>query len=256
LLAVILALFAGAFFAVILSERRLEGSIPGRAAVTSLAALKPGFLVATSEGLFAGDGFRWAASARFRGPVATAGGHPLVASGEGLFVAASLDRFVRTASIPEQPVAVAALPDGAAVMGRSNDLYLTPDMAKVAVGDGPRPRGATALGVPGTGRLVFAAGPGTGVWRAELQDPLRWRQILRTSASAVLVEDPRVLLGTPGGLLVSGNTGQSWEFTEFRQAVDGLAQFGGRYFLISERLIYSSPDGEAGWVGLESTPSP
>ncbi|MGH2812996.1 MAG: hypothetical protein ACRDI1_09830, partial [Actinomycetota bacterium] len=81
MLAAILALFAGAFFAVILSERRLEGSVPGKAPVTSLAALEPGFLVGTSEGLFAGDGLKWTASRRFRGPVVTGGGW--VASREG-----------------------------------------------------------------------------------------------------------------------------------------------------------------------------
>ena len=77
---------------------------------------------------------------------------------------------------------------------------------------------------------------------------------LRTPSQAVLVDPAnpqRILLGTPGGVLVSGNGGLQWHQSEMRKDVHGLSQENGKFFAVTtERIVYGSNDGTNGWTAL------
>lgn len=262
LLAAAAALLAGAFVAAVFSERRLEGAVPGDAPLSSLGAVDAGFLAGTGEGLFTStDGVRWSFDRRFgseRTLVASSGGAAVVSTGRVLARTGDLRTFDRRSDVPPGGTAIALAGDGVTVYlaagseGRARIFRLPPGAAAQLVplqGEGPAEVVALAVGVDGG---VVAGGLRSGLWTTGHEG--RWRRLLATPARAVMIDpsDPsRILLGTPGGILVSRNGGREWRFTGFRSSVEGLATSGGKFYaLAADRLIYVSPDGETGWAPI------
>lgn len=262
LLAVLLLVLLGAFALALLSERRIEGAVPGDAPLLGLAVTGEGFLVATGSGLVAGpDGVAWAPVSGLRGRslVARSGDAALALVGTALLHTRDLRAFDPVADEALPATALAGLPDGSALLwdgGAGRVVRVSPDgsVAAVPLGEGS-PREVVGLAaVPGDPPVLFAGGIVAGLW--ESPDGGRtWTRLLGTPVRAVLADPARpdrLLLGTPGGVLFSVNAGRTWEFTELRAGVEGLAARGAGefYALTRDRLVYGSADGVTGWEAL------
>jgi len=92
-----------------------------------------------------------------------------------------------------------------------------------------------------------------GLWRTD-DAGSTWQRILGTPSQAVLADPSnpqRILLGTPGGVLVSENGGLQWHQTGMRQDVHGLSAENGKFFAVTrERVVYGSNDGVTGWTAF------
>jgi len=98
--------------------------------------------------------------------------------------------------------------------------------------------------------LIGAVG---GLWRTD-DAGSTWQRILGTPSQAVLVDPSnpqRILLGSPGGVLLSVNGGLQWHQTAMRKDVHGLSAENGKFFAVTtERVVYGSNDGVTGWTAL------
>lgn len=257
-------LVSGGLAAAVLSSRTIEGSIPGDAAVLSLASLEEGLLVGTGSGLYLSpDGKRWALSERFSlGPVVvkSVDDGALVARDESLYAARGLSSFddlpgFRPNEASGQPgeniVAVASGDQGMIAVTRSGRVFLRLAGEPVRQLRATLPRGVHSVAV-GAGKF-FAGGLAMGVWVSEDQGA-SWQQVLATPVAAVEIEtgeDQRVFLGTPGGLLVS-DASRTWRFAELRTGIDALTHRGDEFFAVSDRLVYTSRGGDTGWRAISA----
>lgn len=250
-------LFLGALVLVVLSSGRVQGSIPGGDSILSLAAIPPGFLVGTAGGILESpDGKTWLAATNIpREPVSVAsdGTTSYVLAGGTLKSTRGLHTFGTLATGVTGTV-IAPGPDATVYVaaGRSVDRMASGG-APLAPLPGPPAPGVFSVAVVGDRPGSVLVGAIGGLWRTD--DAGRsWQHILGTPSQAVLVDPAnpqRILLGTPGGVLVSENGGLQWHQTEMRKDVHGLSQAGGRFFAVTtERLVYGSNDGTTGWTAF------
>ncbi|MGH2720268.1 MAG: hypothetical protein ACRDJO_01525 [Actinomycetota bacterium] len=259
-LALVFALFGGALIAVLLRARTIEGSVPGRAGVLSIAVTGAGYVVGTTDGAFASvDGRTWVPIEGVSGPapVAGDGDRVLVASGTTLLETTDLGTLRPVAALPFEATAVGTTSDGAVyVIDRSGNLARAePGAGSATPGGGRGPESVLGLDMAEPG-VLYAASLLSGLWRSE-DGGGGWTRILETPAHAVLAApatadaDARVLLATPGGVLVSRDGGNSWALSALEVRIEGLAQHGGAFYAVTgERLVLHSPDGETGWGPL------
>lgn len=269
LAAVLVALLSGAFVAALISSRQIEGGIPGGSPVLALAAIEPGFLAGTDGGLLVSpDGRSWSVPELPRG-------RSLVTAAGGAGVALVDGRLLRTEDLVTfQPVtgeqlagtALAGLPEGSVyVWTGSRTVARAPaggPVERLPLGDAAPPDVLALAVAPAGPAILYAGGIASGLHRSA-DSGASWTRLLATPVRAILIDpaDPRrLLLGTPGGVLVSADGGLSWEFTELRSRIEGLAEHGGRFFAVtSDRLVFASPDGVRAWEALaleRGAPSP
>ena len=250
-------LLLAALVLVILSSGRVQGSIPGSDSILSLAAIPPGSLVGTTGGVLQSpDGKTWLAATNIpREPVTVAsdGTTSYVLAGGTLKSTRDLRRFGTLATGVTGTV-IAPGPDATVYVaaGRSIDRVASGGVQLPPLPGAPAP-GVFSMAVVGDRPGSVLVGAIGGLWRTD--DAGRsWQRILGTPSQAVLVDPSnpqRILLGTPGGVLVSGNGGLQWHQTEMRKDVHGLSQAGGRFFAVTtERLVYGSNDGTSGWTAF------
>src|SRR2546421_59398 len=148
-------------------------------------------------------------------------------------------------SIPgsDSILSLAAIPRGFLV-GTAGGVLQSPD-GRTWLAATNIPREPVSVASDGTTSYVLAGGT---------LKSTRDMRTFGTPSQAVLVDPSspqRILLGTPGGLLVSENGGLQWHQTEMRKDVHGLSQEGGRFFAVTtERLVYGSNDGTSGWTAF------
>jgi hypothetical protein len=259
----LVALLSGGFVVALLSEGRIEGSVPGGDPVLGLAAVPAGFLVGTASGAVASpDGRRWRETSlpgapRGRVLVAAADGRAVAVAGGRLYEGDGLDDFRRRSLAPRDATALAAGGDGEILVAtQGGRLVRVGGDATQDVPLGPgAPREILALAARDGG--LYAGGLSSGLWQS-VDGGRQWQQLLKTPIRAVLADGPvgagRLLLATPGGILVSADDGRSWRFTELRIATEGLSASGGAFYaLTSERVVYHSADGEGSWSPLVPT---
>lgn len=235
--------------------------MPGKGGLLSVAVTDAGFLVGTTTGAFASpDGRTWSRVEVLPGPspVAGDGTRALAASGRELVSTADLHSVSRVTTLPAVPTALAAAPGGGAyAIDRSGGLARVEGAGTAARVGRPGPESALGLAVVGTGTpVVYAAGLEAGLWRSQ-DGGERWSRLLATPAQAILPDagsPDRILLGTPGGLLVTRDGGRSWDLSALQVAVRGIARRDDRYYaLTGDRLLLVSPDGERDWQPLAQT---
>ena len=251
-------LLVGSVVAAVLNARRLEGSVPGRAAILGLAASPEGFLLGTSDGvLSSSDGLTWERVAGFHSDSLVAGSAAIVAvvSERRLHVAPDLKSFRPVPAQLDRPTALTVTRRGR-VWVADRSVLLAGDttglQASTPLEDGPQE--VLSLGVlEESGQvpeLILAGGLSSGLWRLD-DTAAGWQRVLGTPIRAILmdpVKPGRYLLGTAGGVLVAGPTAP--EFTDLRLAVEALAESDGTYYAITaDRLIYSSQGGSR-WSAL------
>jgi hypothetical protein len=270
ILVALILLLAAVAVVVIFSERHLEGSILGRAPIHSLAVADNGFFVGTDDGLFVSeDGLAWSRHPKFpRGEPAVVGSGPFDPDAQARTVAfVVLRRLIYELEGSNATKARFGASAGATALGVSSNSLLVADSEGrireiTARGEGSGlasggPRQVQAIDGSAQGQAyVVAGGIGSGLWRASgtltTQSGV-WVRLLETPVTAIVVDPEnsnRILIGTPGGILVSGNRGDRWQFTQFRGPIAGLSDRGGEFFAVSDRLIYRSSDGEKDWAGL------
>ncbi|MGH2707661.1 MAG: hypothetical protein ACRDJK_05155, partial [Actinomycetota bacterium] len=248
-LALLLALLAGAFIVVLVSERRPAGSVPGEASIISMAAIAEGLLVGSERGVATtADAARWtlaplpgALRAR-RALVASSEQAAFVLVGEVLFLSEDLRTYQRLSDRRFAGTALTATPQGSVFIAGGGHLWrVDPGGAVEMLELGPSaPREILSLGAA-PGRVFYAGGLLSGLWRSE-DGGASWRRLLGTPNRTVLIDRRdarRILLGTPGGILISKDGGLSWRFTGMRHSVSGLAEREGEIFAVTaDRLLY------------------
>jgi photosystem II stability/assembly factor-like uncharacterized protein len=255
------ALLGGALIAALFRARTIEGAVPGRADVLSIAVTGAGYVVGTKDGAFASaDGTTWTPIAGLSGPapVAGDGDRVLIASRTTLFETTDLGTVRPVTTLPFEATAIGTTPGGAvyAIDPSGNLARAGPGAGSATPGGGRGPESALGLDVADSG-VVFAGSLVSGLWRSE-DGGGRWTRILETPTQAVLAApaasaeaEDRILLATPGGVLVSRDGGNSWELRAFEVPIRGLAHHGDAFYAVtSERLVLRSPDGETDWAPL------
>ncbi len=264
-LALLLALLAGAFIVVLVSQRRLAGSVPGEASILSMAVIEEGVLVGSGRGVATTtDANRWTlaplpgALRAQRALVASSEQAAFVLAGEVLFRTEDLRTFGRLGDRMFAGTALTATPEGSVFIAGVRRLWRVGSGGDVETLElGPSaPREILSLAVA-PGEALYAGGLLSGLWRSE-NGGATWRRLLATPNRAILIDRQdaqRILLGTPGGILISENGGLSWRFTEMRHSISGLAEREGELFAVTaDHLLYHSPDGDRRWEPLVSRP--
>lgn len=249
--------FLGGLVLAILSTRTLRGSIPGTDAILSLATIHQGYLVGRAEGVDESrDGVSWLPAVNIpKEPVQvfSDGVTSFVLAGGTLKSTRDLSSFTTVAS------GVSGTLVAAGGAGPTQTVYvLTGASVDRVVIDGSRLPSVPAppvgeplcMAVVRDGPLSLLVGGVQGLWRTD-DAGATWQRILGTPAQGVLVDPDnpeRILLGTPGGVLLSTNGGQQWRFTTLRKDVHGLSSENGKFFAVTtERVVYGSDDGDTGW---------
>lgn len=248
LAACVLAALGVGLAAALFNERRIEGAIPVRTPVLSLAVTEEGFFAGTAGGLLVSpDGVRWRRStgSSSERTILASGEFLAAAIGDALYRVEGLEGVERIGELPFLPSALAGsdsriyalAPHGRLTVVHPGEFDVSEDgpdgMRYLAAGDG----------------VLYAAGAGDGVW---LFDG-RWTKLLDTPATSVLADldrPGRVLIGTAGGVLVSGNGGRSWRFTGLREPTEALASHREAFYAVARGIVYRSPDGDSGWAAL------
>lgn len=259
LFAFLVGLLSLALVFAFVSRRRGEGAVPGGAPILSLAASEKGFLAGTADGLWVSpDGYEWVRHPEF------ASGRVVVGAEEGVAVAASA-RALSIIETSQRASIVAKSPanPSAVVPGQGGDVY-------VATGEGRfyRISDATILPVRGEGGppevlaldedegTLYAGGLVSGLYRSrDLGDT--WTKILATSLTAILVDPDdtrRILIGTAGGVLITEDSGDSWNFSEMRSSISGLSARHGDFFALGDRFLFRSADGDRDWKPVKDSP--
>ena len=249
--------FLGALILALLGTRSLRGSIPGTDSILSLAAIHPGLLVGTTGGVFAStDGVNWLAATNIpREPVSVAsdGTTAYVLAGGDLKATHDIHTFTTIATVVTGTV-IAAGPAGSVcvVAGRSIERIGADGAAMPSFPAPPAP-GVLAMAVAPDNPGTVLVGGLRGLWKTT-DAGATWQRILGTPTQALVIDPSntqRILLGSPGGILVSVNGGLQWRFTEMRKDVHGLSQEGGKFLAVTtERLVYGSNDGVTKWTPL------
>lgn len=247
----------GAFVAAFFSLRKLEGAIPGEAAILSLGVIEEGYLVGTADGLYrSSDAKTWSLVKGY------SKGRVLVASNadkafihhDGLFFETEdLKGFDGRFGAVQPAIAIAVDDKGNIYLAEKANRFalIRTDGSLQTVQAVKGPREVLAIeGIPGEPVVVLAGGLTSGFWRS-LGGDSPWTHILKTPTRAILADpnvEDRVFIGTAGGVLFSKDEGFKWAFTEMRLPVEALAELGGRYYAVTEdRLVYVSKDGLKDW---------
>lgn len=243
-------LLLGSMIAAVVKGARVKGSVPGKAAILSLAATQDGFLIGTADGvLTSSDGSTWTAVDEFSGESLVAGAGPGVAllSAGTLYRSADLENFTEDVPDLKGVTALTGTSDGTVHAARGREiLRIGPDglQEPVEFEKGPREILALAVG-KGSSNEMLGGDLSTGLWLSE-DGGRSWERILETPIRAALVdrvEPGRRLIGTAGGVLWSTET-EPWQFTDLRVAVEALAETEDGYLAItSDRLLFESSDG-------------
>ena len=250
-------LFLGALILALLSTRRIQGSIPGSDSILALAAIRQGFLVGTAGGLLESpDGRTWLAATNIpREPVSVAsdGTTSYVLAG-GILKSTKDLRTFGTVATGVTGTVIAPGPGGAIYVaaGRSITRIAGSGTPLPPLAGAPVPDVLTmaVVGERAGSVLVGAIG---GLWRTD-DAGTTWQRILGTPTQAVLVDPSnpqRILLGSPGGVLLSVNGGLQWHQTGMRQDVHGLSAENGKFFAVTrDRVVYGSNDGVTSWTAF------
>jgi hypothetical protein len=250
-------LFLGALILALLSTRRIQGSIPGSDSILSLAAIRQGFLVGTAGGLLESpDGRTWLAATNIpREPVSVAsdGMTSYVLAGGTLKSTRDLRTFGTVATgvtgsvIAPGPGGTIYVAAGRTITRIAGSGVALPPLA------GPPLADILSMAVVGDRPGSVLVGAIGGLWRTD-DAGSTWQRILGTPTQAVLVDPSypeRILLGSPGGVLLSVNGGLQWHQTEMRKDVHGLSAENGKFFAVTtERIVYGSNDGVTSWTAL------
>jgi hypothetical protein len=245
--------------AAVISRRQIEGAVPGKSPVLSLVRFNGRFVVGTDKGMASSaDGRNWERVDSGKA------GRALLAVNNGpaprLFALAG-DRLLVTSDLHTFDE-VARIAGASAFSAGGTDLYAATREGRLfEVKDSvsnPLPLGAAApkqvlalwVGLPD----VYEGGFSEGLWHSA-DSGRTWKRLIATPTRAILRKDDGTLLvGTPGGLLVS--SGQEWRFTSFHVGIEALAAdepgaagAATRYIYAAgvDRFIYRSPDGISGW---------
>ena len=240
LLVVLLLLLVGGAGVTIFSQRRLAGSVPGRAAIVSLAADSTYVYAATAAGIWiSDDGLEWKRHPDLAKPGCTVGGDGEVLAGCGrrLYLLSGED----STQIKVLDRKITAI--GAGLAATTEGLEALDESPKAPQG-GPEEVSSLAR----REERLYAGGLSAGLWSWQAGE---WTKLLPTPVTAVeFLEDGRLLLGTPGGLIVFEPEDSSFGFTDLRGAVSGLAWRDDEYLALTDRLLYRSSDGLASWAPL------
>jgi hypothetical protein len=270
LIVALAVIMAGALVVVLVSQRRIKGSVPGRAPILSLAVVEKSYLVATEKGVQVTKNFDdW---------------NPLFADLTNRSHVSTLEeetviryekqnrRFIaRTFKLPEfETVPDKAQLGTAVAVGKGAVTFVAIEGKRqarlVAIGitgaieelriSGAAPKEITALQVvPGDDARIYAGGLSSGLWVARgFPEEAVWEKLLGTPVRSVITDpgDPDVvLIGTPGGVLLSTSAGRSWRFTEMRLPIEALSTSDGNvYAITADRILYRSDDGDRDWEVL------
>ena len=270
LLAVLALVMAGALVVAFLSLRRIKGSVPTDAPILSLAVVEESFIVATAEGILVTSDFdEWLP---LFGDIRTVS-HVASSEGQAVIRYEKGDRryIARTFELPEFETVADRGPLGTAVaVGRSGVTFVgvsgEGEGSVMAVGidsaveevdiQGQGPQEITALAVvTGESPKIYAGGLTSGLWLATgFPESPAWDRLLATPIRSVLTdpEDPdRMWVGTPGGVLISSTAGNSWRFTQNRNAIEAMSSFGANtYALTSDRILLRSSNGDTNWEAM------
>lgn len=270
LIVALAVIMAGALVVVLVSQRRIKGSVPGRAPILSLALVDENYLVGTNEGVLLTKDFEdW--NPLF-GDLATPS-HVATLEDETVIRYEKQNRrfIARTFKLPEFETVADRAPLGTAVaVGKGAVTFVAlsgkQQARLVAIGingtieelkiTGAAPKEITALQVvPGEEARIYAGGLSSGLWVAKgFPDEAVWEKLLGTPVRSVITDpgDPEVvLIGTPGGVLLSTSGGRSWRFTEMRLPIEALSTSDGNvYAITADRILYRSDDGDRDWEVL------
>lgn len=251
-------LFVGALVIAFLGTRVNAAAVPGSQPIASLAVTPAGYLVGTIGALYASpDGKTWTPARLPPELVAvdSDGVTAYVLAAGTLRSTRDLATFTVLASSVTGTVIAAAPGGGAYIASGPRIVRVGVDGRVTDLPVGPaKPAGLLALAVsparPGT---ILAGGPVSGLWQSD-DNAVTWHRVLGTPTLALLIDrdrPERLLLGTPGGVLVSEDAGARWRFTELRLDVHGLSQENGQFFAVaSDRVVYRSANGDKGWVAV------
>ena len=253
----VIILFVGGLLIAILGSRGNADAVPGADPVASLAVIQGGYLVGTTGGLAVSpDAKAWSVAhlpAELVAVCANDGTTAYVLAGGDLYSTTDLKSFTRFASGATGTV-IAANERGVVMVAQGNRILRVgiDGIVETLLPGRSEPTGLRALAASATDANTFlAGGPVAGLWETT-DGATTWHRLLRTPIQAVLMDasnPQRFFIGTEGGVLVTTDAGRNWAFTSLRINVEGLAQDGGRiYAIASDRVVYSSADGVAGWA--------
>jgi hypothetical protein len=249
--------FLLALIAAFVSRRRGEGAVPSEAPILSLAASEKGFLAGTSDGLWVTrEVIDWVRHPQFssgRVVVTAEAGVAFAASRESIARIDTSRTSVQLARPGSTPSALAAAESGeiyfATGDGRFFRVAASGSVAETSAKDAP----SEVLAMDEDGGTLYAGGLVSGLYRSnDLGES--WTQILKTSLTAIVVDPDngeRILIGTPGGVLISEDSGASWGFTEMRSSISGLSAKGGAFFALGDRFLFRSEDGKRNWRSVD-----
>jgi hypothetical protein len=258
---VLVGLLVVGVIAAVVSRRQLEGAVPGKSPILSLVRFNGRFVVGTDKGMASSaDGVNWelidsGKAGRALLAVETGPAPRLFAlTGDRLLATSDLHTFHEIARITNASALVSGA-SGLYVATREGRIFEIRDSVP-----NPIPLGAAAskqvlalwVGLPD----VYEGGFSEGLWHSA-DSGRTWKRLIATPTRALLRKDDGTLLvGTPGGLLVSPDRGAHWRFTSFHLGIEALAAdnpgsaaAGPPYIYAAgvDRFIYRSPDGLSNW---------
>lgn len=234
--------------------------MPGKAPILSLAVTDKGFLAGTADGLWVSqDGRDWVKHPKLstgRVTVTHSGG-ALAAARGSLYLVPNSNQAVKIQALTAAPSAmfesgsirflVAATGDGRFFVSRGRGPF-----QELKSSNGPREVIAVASRIEFDNGVLFAGGLVSGLWRASVSGGVvdSWERLNSTPLTAIAMDPDhadKVLVGTPGGILLSEDGGHKWKFTTLRASIEGLASARGEFFALADRFVFHSRDGDKDW---------
>jgi hypothetical protein len=250
--------FALALAYALISAGGSANAVLGTDPIASLGVIPAGYLVGTTGGLAASpDALNWSAAHLPAELVAVSSNATTayVLAGGQLHSTTDLHAFPVIAS-GLVGTAIAAAPDGGVdVLNGRHITQVSTSGATAPVG-GLAPSGMIALALsPDNPMTILAGGPVSGLWRSQ-DGGATWQLLDRVPVQALIIDtaDPqRIFVGTEGGVFTSPDLGATWQTTQLRNDVNGLAEFSGRIYAVgSDRIVYDSSGGITGWGPVAS----
>lgn len=250
--------FAVALVAAIITSQGSTRSVPGTDTIASLGVMPAGYLVGTTGGLAVSpDAKTWSVARLPSELVAVASNATtgFVLDGGVLRSTADL-RAYTTMTAGVAGTVMAATPSGGVVIVSGHHIRQVDQAGTVTVttGGSTMPQGLLGLAVdPQDASTMLAGGPIAGLWETR-DGGATWFQVLRTPTQAVLFDPAnpqRILIGTDAAALISTDGGRQWQFTGLRDDIHGLAAEGGKIYAVDAgRELFVSTNGMAGWTTL------
>lgn len=250
LAALLLVSLGGSLVAVLVNSRTVKGSIPGKAALLSLAVTPSGYLIGTADGaLFSAEGNSWARVPDFGGTtlVANNGTGAVLVNGGAVYGTRDLTTFARVGAAPDGVVGLSAHGAAELIFATGTGRFFRgaggQELLEIQARGGPRD--VVTLSVAGPAPTLLAGGLSSGLWLSE-DGGLAWTRLLGTPTRSALLDNRqagRTFIATAGGVLTSAD-GREWSFTNLREPVEALAQSPDAYWAVSaSRVLYESADG-------------